>query len=180
MYEHHQQEETVGCFSQGFSGAMSETIQDLLNDRHQSLLSEDPAASSTRASTGMDQWDIPLLPPTCSSTQQIFSGSLTSSFTYNIKTTSSLSDTTNESSLKAQLTMDEPCVQSTSACLHHCKVGSWWKQDCATEPGADITPGEEFSKPMQIYGNEICAPKKSKHSIAICILNKFVLLLSMV
>ncbi|XP_027130721.1 uncharacterized protein LOC109142542 isoform X2 [Larimichthys crocea] len=140
MYEHHQQEETVGCFSQGFSGAMSETIQDLLNDPHQSLLSEEPVASSTRASTGMDQWDISLLPPTCSSTQQIFSGSLTSSFTYNIKTTSSPSDTTNESSLKAQLTMDEPCVQSTSACLHHCKVGSWWKQDCATEPGADITP----------------------------------------
>ncbi|KAG8013392.1 Protein ELYS [Nibea albiflora] len=134
--EHRQQEDTVACFSQGFSGAMSETIEDLLNDPHQSLLSEDPVASSTRASAEMDQWDISLLPPMCSSTQQIFGGSRTSSFTDNIKTTSAPSDTASESSLKAQLTMDEPCVQSTSACLHH-QVGSWWKQDCATEPGAD-------------------------------------------
>lgn len=180
--EHHQQEEAVGCSNQGFSCAMSETTQDLLTDPHQSLLSEDPVASGSRTSAGMGHWDISFLTPAGSSIcptqlQQVSGSSLTSSTTCNTKTTSAPSDTTDESSPKAQLKTNEPCVQSASAWLDHCKVGGWWKQDLetcrassgflpATEPGAAITSGEEFE--MFLYlstirrtiasrDNEICA-----------------------
>lgn len=150
-YEHHQQEDAVGCFC-----AMSETTQDLLSDPHKGLLSEDPVVSGSRASAGMGQWDISFLPTACSSScptqlQQISGSSPTLSPTCNIKTTSVPSDTSNESSPKAKFKTDEPCVQSTSAL----KVGSWVKQDletcrapsgplCASEPRAAITPGEEY------------------------------------
>lgn len=136
---------------------MSETPQDLLIDLHQSLLSEDPVASGSKGLAGMGRPDILLLAPLCSSIcpaqlQQISGSSLVSSSTHKIKTTSAPSDTTYESSPKAQLKMDETCLQSTSAGLGHCKMGSWWQQDLeirrassglltATEPGAS---GEEF------------------------------------
>ncbi len=152
--------EAVGCFNQGFSCAMSETTQDLLTDPHQSPLSEDPVAGGSRASAGMVQQDISLLTPACSSIcpaqlQQISGSSLTPRPTGNTQTTYAPSDTMDESSSKVQLKMDEPCVQSTSAWLDHCKMGGWWKQDLethrassgclpATEPGAAFTSGEEF------------------------------------
>ncbi|XP_044022121.1 uncharacterized protein LOC122861577 isoform X2 [Siniperca chuatsi] len=150
-YEHHQEEEEVECFSQGFSCATTETTR---TDLHQSFLSEDPVASGSSASARKCLPDISLLSPVCSSigpTQLQISGSfLTPSPTCNIKTTSSPSDTTSVSSFKAQLKTGEPCVQSTSAWLDHSKMGSWWKQDLetrrassgllpATELGAAIT-----------------------------------------
>lgn len=65
---------------------------------------------------------------------------------------------------------DEPYVQSASAWLDRCKMGSWMKQDletctasgrilCASEPRAAITQGEEYyaknlQKHLQSYGIE--------------------------
>ncbi|XP_036981411.1 uncharacterized protein LOC119034480 isoform X3 [Acanthopagrus latus] len=125
-YENHQQEDPPGCFGQGFSYATSETTQ----DPQQNLPpSEDPAACSSRSSAGTS-WDVSLFPPVCSSVrptrfQQISGSFLTSSTTYNIKTTSAPSDTANEK--------DEPCFQRTSAGrLDRCETGSWWKQDQET------------------------------------------------
>ncbi|XP_070834668.1 uncharacterized protein [Chaetodon trifascialis] len=146
-YEDHQQEDTVGCFGQGFSCAMSETTQNLLTDPHQGPLSEDPVASSLRTSTGVGH--ISLLPPVCSSRfptqlQQTSGSSVTPILTYNIKATSAPSDTTNESPPKVPSETDEPCVQSTSACLDRCKMGTWWKKDpetCRASSGPLCTAG---------------------------------------
>ncbi|XP_030299185.1 uncharacterized protein LOC115597438 isoform X3 [Sparus aurata] len=120
-------EDPPGCFGQSLSCATSETTQ----DPQQNLLpSEDAAACSSRSSAGTSQWDVSLFPPVCSSVcptqfQQISGSFLTSSTTYNIKTTSAPSDTTNEK--------DEPCLQRTSAgWLDHCEACSWWKQDLET------------------------------------------------
>lgn len=150
----------MGCFSQGFSYATSETAQDLLTDLHHSLLSEDPVAGGSKASAGMGGPDVSLFTPSCSSLcptplLQISGSSLASSSTYNIKTTSAPSDSANESSPEVQLKAGEPCVQSASAWLEHCKMGSWWEQNLetrgvssgllpATEAGAAITSGEGF------------------------------------
>lgn len=128
-YEHHQQEDTAK-----YSCALSETTQDLLTDPHQRLQSEDPVASGSGASAGTGQ----TLSPTCI-----------------VKTTSAPSDASNESSSEAKLKAHEPCLQSTSAWLDQCKVGSWMKRDgeqcrvsggplSASEPRAVITPGEEY------------------------------------
>ncbi|XP_041810446.1 protein ELYS-like [Chelmon rostratus] len=169
-YEDHQRQDAVGCFSQGFSCAMTETTQNLLTDPHQSLLSEDPVASGTGASAGVGQEDTSLLPPVCSSIcptqlQQTSGSSVTPSQTCSIQTTS---DTTNESFPKVQLKTDEPCVQSTSSHLDRCKAGSWWKQDletcrassgllCAAEPGAAVTPDNKRPSLLlsQPYSNSL-------------------------
>ncbi|KAI3367730.1 hypothetical protein L3Q82_026578 [Scortum barcoo] len=138
-YEHHQQGEAVGRFNLGFSCAMSETTQDLLTDPQQSLLSEDPVASCSRA--------ISLLTPACSSIsltqlQQISGSSLTPSTICNTKTASVPSDTTDEGSPEVQLKTDEPCVRS--AWLDHCKKGGWWKQDLETcGDSSALLPGTE-------------------------------------
>ncbi|XP_029315939.1 uncharacterized protein LOC115027050 [Cottoperca gobio] len=165
-YEHHQQEEAAESFSQGLSWALCETSQDLLTDLQQSLPSEDPVArhSGDSAGTGHQQ-DISLLTPVSSSIfpsqLQISGSSLTPSVTCNIITTSALSYTANESSPKAQLKMDEPCVPSTSAWLEHCKMGSWWKEELethrastgllpATETG--VTISSDNKKPSLVLG----------------------------
>ncbi|XP_037652248.1 uncharacterized protein LOC119504273 isoform X3 [Sebastes umbrosus] len=150
-HEHQQQEEAVECFSQDLSCALSETT--VLTDLHQSLLSEHPVASGSGVSVETGRQDISPLTPMWSSifrTQLPISGSsLTPSLPCNIITTSAPSDTTNESSPISQLKMDEHNVQSTSAWLDHCKMGSWWTQDLethrastgllpASEPGAAI------------------------------------------
>ncbi|XP_032356827.1 uncharacterized protein LOC116670422 isoform X1 [Etheostoma spectabile] len=157
-YEDQQQEEAVGCFNQDLSCDLSETTQNMLTDLPHSLLPEDNVASGPWASAGTAQQDIARLTPICSSffpTQLQISGfSQTPSLTCNITTTSAPSDITNESSPKAQLKTDEPCVQGTSAWLNHCKMGSWWKQDLETcsastgllsapEPGAAIPSGRQ-------------------------------------
>lgn len=106
------------------SCAMSETTHDLLTDPHQCLQSEDPIASGSGVTYS----------PTC-----------------NIRAASVPSDTSTESSPKAKLKADDPCLQSTSPWLDQCKVGSQMKQDgekyrasSASEPRAIITPGEEY------------------------------------
>lgn len=147
-HEHHQQEDTVRC-----SCAMSETTQDLLTDPHHCLQSEDPIASGSGASAGVGQWDISLLCTMCPAQfQQISGSSLTYSPTCNVGATSVPSDTSTESSPKAKLKADDPCLQSTSPWLDQCKVGSQMKQDgekyrasSASGPRAIITPGEEYS-----------------------------------
>lgn len=150
-YGHHQREDTVGC-----SCAMSETTQDLLTDPHQRLQSEDPVTSGSGASAGTGQWDTSLLCTRCPTQfQQISGSSLTLSPTFIIKTTSAPSDASNESSSEAKLKAHQPCLQSTSAWLEQCKVGSWMKRDgeqcrvscgplSASEPRAVITAGEEY------------------------------------
>ncbi|XP_035850520.1 uncharacterized protein LOC116035611 isoform X2 [Sander lucioperca] len=106
----------VGCFKQDLSCALSETTQDMLTDLPQSLLPKDYVASGPGVSAGTAQQDIALFTPMCSSifpTQlQIFGIPQTPSPTCNITATSAPSDITNESSPKAQLKTDEPCVRS--------------------------------------------------------------------
>ncbi|XP_054469243.1 uncharacterized protein LOC129103024 [Anoplopoma fimbria] len=125
-----------------------------VTDLWSSALSLNQEEQSNCIRTG--QQDISLLTTVCSSifpTQLQISGcSLTTSLSCNIIPTSAPSDTTNENSLKAHLTMDKPCVRSTSTGLGHCKMGRWWEQDLETrrastgllpaaEPGAAITSG---------------------------------------
>lgn len=141
---------------------MPETSQDFLTDPQQGPYPEEPVASGARASAGMSHWDISFLPIVCSLNcpsqfQQI------SSNCWTLSPTSVTPDTHN--SVEVTLKTDESCVQSTSAHVHHCKLGRWTKEDlepCSTpsgllhtsEPRTVSTTGEKAAVTYASYGVE--------------------------
>ncbi|XP_069391818.1 uncharacterized protein [Paralichthys olivaceus] len=104
-FEHHQQEEALGCFTQDPSCS-------LLTDLHHGPLLEEPTATGASGDgVKMGVQDSPLHTPVCSAAP---------------------SETSDDSSHTARLKTDETCIQSTSAGRDHCKVPSWWGQDAET------------------------------------------------
>ncbi|KAG7238537.1 hypothetical protein INR49_030810 [Caranx melampygus] len=154
--EHHKQEEAQGCFIHSLS-------YPVLTDLHHSLLSEAPAASSSRVLARTGEEGSSPLPPVCSlicpSQLQTPDSVLTPRPTRNIQTSSAVSDTTSESPHQAQSKVDDPCVQRLSTRSDQCKVGSWWRQDIetcgassgllpATDPGTAFT--SDHKKPSLV------------------------------